>query len=76
VAVLDSLNVEGLALIVLDKVDRNIALASRNVPGIEVVTCHHVNAYELIRYPRIIISKAAMGPLQERLAAGQGKKAS
>ena len=76
VAVLNQLKVEGHTLIVLDTIDTNMAKASRNVPGIEVVTSHHLNAYELVRYPRIIISRAAMGPLQERLAAGQGKSES
>jgi ribosomal protein L4 len=47
--------------------DRNLALASRNVSGVEVVTGANVNAYQLARYPQVIVTKAALGQVASRL---------
>lgn len=74
VGMLDSLKVEATALFVVDNIERNLALASRNVPGIGVTTAKRVNTYELLRYPQVFVSKAAMADLEQRLGAPAGNK--
>jgi len=66
--VLNSLDVSGKILVVVDNLDRNLSLASRNVAGVEVVTGANVNAYQLVRYPQVIVTKAALEQVGSRLS--------
>jgi len=65
--ILKSLDIKGMALIVVESVDRNVVLASRNIPQVEVVLAKDVNTYHLVRYPNVIVSQAALSVLQSRL---------
>jgi len=69
VGLMKALQVSGPALFVVDRKDRALALASRNVADVEVAGAHEVNVYQLLRYPTVVVSKAAMGILQKRLGA-------
>ena len=69
VGLMKALQVAGPALFVVDRKDRALALASRNVADVEVAGAHEVNVYQLLRYPTVVVSKAAMGILQKRLGA-------
>ena len=64
---LKKLDLKTSALIVVDKVERNLALASRNLPSIEVVTAANISTYEVLRYPVLLVTKPALAVLQERL---------
>ena len=55
-------------LVVADKVDDNLKLASRNVPDVQVEQADSVNVYELLRFEKIVASKAALEKLQTRVA--------
>lgn len=66
-ALLKTLGVSAPALVVVDDIDRNLALASRNVPRVEVVKARDVNVYQLLRYPSIIVNSAGMEQLKARL---------
>jgi large subunit ribosomal protein L4 len=66
-SMMQSLGLSGPTLIVVDKIDRTLALASRNVPCVEVVHARDVNVYQLLRYPVIIVNSAAMDQLKTRL---------
>ena len=70
--VLKSLGVAGAALIVVDTMDANVAMASRNVPKVAVVRAADLNVYQLVRYPQVLVCKAAMGELEARLS-GKGE---
>jgi large subunit ribosomal protein L4 len=59
----------GATLIVTDAVDKNLKLASRNVPDIQVEPADSVNAYQLLRFDKIVATKAGF----EKLAARAGK---
>ncbi len=72
---LKKLKLEKGALLVLDGVERNFALASRNIPGIEVAAARDVHTYQLLRYPKVVVSKGAMPLLEARLKSSGGKKA-
>jgi len=69
VGLMKALQVAGPALFVVDRKDRALALASRNVADVEVAGANEVNVYQLLRYPTVVVSKAAMGILQKRLGA-------
>jgi len=71
-ALLKSLSVSGPVLFIDDKVDRNVAIASRNVPGVEVVRAENVNVYQLLRYPAVVVSKSGMEKITARLAERAG----
>jgi large subunit ribosomal protein L4 len=66
-SMMQSLGLSGPTLIVVDKIDRSLALASRNVPRVEVVHARDVNVYQLLRYPVVIVNSAAMDQLKTRL---------
>jgi len=54
-------------LIVLSEVDNKLALSSRNIPGVSVQTADGVNVYEVLRYPRLMVSATAIESLEKRL---------
>src|ERR1043166_5896664 len=67
VGVLDKIAPEGTALLVVDQTDDNLKLASRNVPDVQVERADSVNTYELLRFDKIVATKAAFEKLQGRL---------
>jgi large subunit ribosomal protein L4 len=66
-SILQSLGIKGPALVVMDEIDQNLALASRNLPRVEVVRARDVNVYQLLRYPVLIVNSAGMDKLKARL---------
>jgi large subunit ribosomal protein L4 len=69
-ALLKSLGIDRPALFVVDKVEKNVAQASRNIPNVEVAAAKDVNIYQLLRYPIVVVSRSGMDQMQLRLAAG------
>lgn len=67
-ALLKTLDVQGKALLIIDGLDTNVCLAARNMQDVEVASADNVNTYQVVRYPQIIITKAAMEKLEQRLA--------
>jgi large subunit ribosomal protein L4 len=61
--------VNGTTLVVTDVVDRNLKLAARNVPDIQIEPADSVNTYELLQFDKIVATKAGF----EKLAARVGK---
>lgn len=66
-ALLKPLQLERGGLIVVDTVSKELGLAARNLPGLEVCAARNVNSYQLLRYPRVLITKAGFEVLQKRL---------
>jgi large subunit ribosomal protein L4 len=67
VGVLDRIAPSGTTLLVIEKTDDNLKLASRNVPDVQVEQADSVNTYELLRFDKIVATKAAFEKLQGRL---------
>lgn len=63
---LKNLGIES-ALLVTDNLDDNLMLAARNLPNVLVLEPKHVDPLSLIRFPRVIITKAALEKLEELL---------
>lgn len=62
------LGIKGKALLILDAPDTDILLASRNLQEVEVVCADNVNIYQIVRYPQIIVTQAAIEKIEQRLA--------
>ncbi|HUJ08755.1 MAG TPA: 50S ribosomal protein L4 [Verrucomicrobiae bacterium] len=67
--ILEKIAAESAAtLVVTDQVDRNLKLASRNLAEVKVEPADSVNVYELLRFEKIVATKAALEKLRARLA--------
>src|SRR5258708_23116771 len=66
---LDNLKIDKGALLVevANHGNRNLALSSRNLEGIELVASSEVHPYHLLRYDRVIFSQPAIEKLQVSL---------
>jgi large subunit ribosomal protein L4 len=67
-SVLQALEIKGKALLILDAMDTGVMLAARNLQDVEVVCAENVNTYQIVRYPQIVITKAGVEKLEQRLA--------
>lgn len=56
------------------KENRNLALSSRNIRGVELVPGNQVHPYHLLRYETAIFSKPALEKLQDSLKASAPKQ--
>lgn len=61
------------ALLVVDRLSREIVLATRNLERVEVAAASDVHTYQMIRYPLVVVTKAAMSILEGRLKKRGGK---
>ncbi len=66
-ALLRAAKVSGPVLIVLDKPDRNVILAARNLQGVQVALAREIPAYQLVRYPELLATRPGWAALAERL---------
>jgi len=66
-AVLSKLNVKGSALVVVDELDNNLRLASRNVPRVEVTGADFLHTYQVLKSDKLLMTKSAFEKLEARL---------
>ena len=64
---LKKLGVSQGALLINEATDRNLTLAVRNMAKVEVVQAADVNTYQVLRYRKIVVSKAALEKLEQRM---------
>jgi large subunit ribosomal protein L4 len=62
-----AMNLESV-LVIADEVDENLYLASRNLVNILVVEPRYADPLSLVHYRKVLVTKAAMGKLQEMFA--------
>jgi large subunit ribosomal protein L4 len=67
VSVLAALNIEGTALLVAAQPEKNLQMAARNVPGMEITTGQTLNTYQVLRSDKLVFSRAAFEQVGERL---------
>jgi large subunit ribosomal protein L4 len=67
VGVLSALKVDGTALIVAQNADRNLMLASRNVPNVELATSDSLNTYQVLRSDKLVFTRSAFESVEARL---------
>jgi large subunit ribosomal protein L4 len=54
-------------LVITDELDRNLMLSSRNLHNVEVMTARHANPVSLVRFPTVLLTRAAVAKLEEVL---------
>lgn len=55
-------------LLVTAESSKNLNLAARNIPGVEVTTAAQANTYQVTRYPVILADAAGLDALQKRIS--------
>lgn len=55
------------ALVVVDRIDQPILLSMRNLPGAIVQEARDLNAYEVLRYAKLVLTQAAARAIEEAL---------
>lgn len=68
VAKLSGLDCCKRVLIISDEVDFNLALASRNIPYLEVCSADNISPVSLVAAEKVIMTPAAVKMIEERLA--------
>ena len=54
-------------LVITDEVDQNLLLSSRNLPNVEIVAARHADPVSLVRFPNVLLTKAAVAKFEEIL---------
>jgi large subunit ribosomal protein L4 len=67
IGLLSALELKGSALIVAHAVDKNLTLASRNVPDVTLTTSDSLNTYDVLRPDKLVFTRNAFEQLETRL---------
>jgi large subunit ribosomal protein L4 len=54
-------------LVITDEIDQNLRLSARNLTNVEVISVRNANPVALVRYPNVLLTKAALSRLEEIL---------
>jgi large subunit ribosomal protein L4 len=68
IGVLSALELKGTALLVAQETDRNLTLASRNVPRVALTTSDLLNTYDVLRPDKLVFTKGAFEKVEQRLS--------
>ena len=55
-------------LIVTDSIDENLYLSSRNLPHVLVLEAHLADPVNLVRFPKVLVTRNALAKIEEMLA--------
>jgi len=67
IGLLSALELKGSALFVAHAADKNLTLASRNVPDVTLTTSDVLNTYDVLRPNKLVFTKNAFEQLEARL---------
>ena len=65
---LKALQMEGTTLVIASGQDRNLSLAARNVPEVELATSDSLNTYQVLRFGKLLFTRNAFEKVEQRLA--------
>ena len=65
VNMLNALNVDGKALIVLDGVDKQVIKSAANIPGVKTTQVNTLNVYDILHCNKLVVVKSAVEKIQE-----------
>jgi large subunit ribosomal protein L4 len=68
VALLAALKLDGTTLLVQSDINKNLMLASRNIPDLTVTTSDNLNTYDVLRPDKLVFTKTAFEAVEARLA--------
>ena len=66
--VMAALDLKGRTLIVSSEADKNLTLASRNLPDVALTTSDSLNTYDVLRPNKLLFTKNAFEKIEVRLA--------
>lgn len=55
-------------LIITDNLDENLYLSSRNLPNVLVLEAYQADPVSLVRYPNVVVTRAAVAKIEEMFA--------
>ncbi|HLP77470.1 MAG TPA: 50S ribosomal protein L4 [Candidatus Paceibacterota bacterium] len=67
VGVLNALELNGTTLFISQETDKNLSLASRNIPFVTLTTSESLNTYDVLRPDKLVFTKGAFAKIGERL---------
>lgn len=74
-AMLKAMKLNKGALILVEKVEKNLSLACRNVENVDVIRSSDVTVYDVLKHPVILINREGMEQIKQRLSkAGKGSE--
>ena len=62
---LSALNVTGRTLIITPEKQENVVLSSRNIPKVKTTIATALNTYDVLNCDRVVLSKDAVGKIEE-----------
>ena len=66
-------NLDATSALLVDSDNRNLQLSSRNLQGASFLEARGVNVYDILRFPKLIISEASLRQVESRLSrSGKG----
>jgi large subunit ribosomal protein L4 len=68
---LSSLKLEGSLMIVVGEANRNLLLASRNVPGVHMSTGDDLNTYDVLLAKNLLFTRSGFEKVEQRLLPSQ-----
>ncbi|MGD0252130.1 MAG: 50S ribosomal protein L4 [Verrucomicrobiota bacterium] len=71
VSLMSALDLKGQTLIVSSDTDKNLALASRNLPDVALTTSDTLNTYDVLRPDKLLFTKDAFEKVGQHLAKDQ-----
>ena len=66
--VISALELKGSTLIVSQAADKNLTLASRNVPNVALTTSDSLNTYDVLRPDKLLFTRSAFEKIEARLS--------
>ena len=68
IGILVALDLNGTALFVAQAADKNLTLASRNVPNVALATSDSLNTYDVLRSDKLVFTRGAFEEVEARLS--------
>ena len=69
VKVLESLKLDGTTVVVTAAMDKNLTLAARNVPTVQLAVSSDLNTYQLLRPKHLLFTRSGFETFEQRLTA-------
>jgi large subunit ribosomal protein L4 len=67
IGVISTLELKGTTLVVSTASDKNLTLASRNIPTVALTTSDSLNTYDVLRPDKLLFTKSAFEQISDRL---------
>ena len=53
------------ALVVLAEKDDNVILSARNIPDVKTALTNTINVFDILKYDKVVVEKAAVATIEE-----------